>query len=140
MSSDDLDTILRELERQLQDEARSSTPLYTPLAHSSLFAYKDELATPLEYLTLPFHWLEVKSLAAKGSVSGYVAAFHNLDLTRDIILPGSFTKTIAEAKEFAKAHNTQALFPVLWQHDKDDPIGYFSQADEDSHGLLTNCA
>lgn len=84
-------------------------------------------------LTLP---LEVKQLdAAVGSVTGYLAAFNNIDLGNDVIHPGAFAATIAEAKAFARAHNSVALYPLLWQHQKDEPIGGIVEASEDSHGL-----
>ena len=35
-----------------------------------------------------------------GIVTGYLASFNNLDSDNDIILPGAFTKTIAELCKF----------------------------------------
>jgi HK97 family phage prohead protease len=70
-----------------------------------------------------------------GTVDGYLAAY-TLDLGNDVIAPGAFSKTLREAKAFAAAHNTDSLYPLLWQHQKDEPIGAITQAREDARGLL----
>ena len=49
--------------------------------------------------------------------------------------PGAFTKTLAEAEAFRRAHACAALLPLLWQHDKSEPIGYIARASQDGHGL-----
>jgi Escherichia/Staphylococcus phage prohead protease len=92
--------------------------------------------TPSDFLTLPLWLTETKADTDAGTVSGYLAVFNNLDLTKDIIHPGAFAKTLSEARAFARAHHTSALYPLLWQHDKHEPIGGIYQAHEDSHGLL----
>lgn len=71
-----------------------------------------------------------------GVVEGYLAVFNNTDLVKDIILPGAFAATLVNAKAAAKAHNTASMLPLLWQHDKGEPIGGIFEAYEDSHGLF----
>ena len=78
---------------------------------------------------------EVKQVnLANGTVTGY-ASVYALDLGNDAIVPGAYKATLAEARAFARAHKTNALLPVLWMHDKHDPIGYISEAYEDGKGL-----
>jgi Escherichia/Staphylococcus phage prohead protease len=71
---------------------------------------------------------------ASGRVTGYASAYA-VDLGNDAIAPGAFQKTLSAARTFARAHKSPTLFPILWQHDKSEPIGYISEAREDSKGL-----
>jgi HK97 family phage prohead protease len=71
---------------------------------------------------------------ASGRVTGYASAYA-VDLGNDAIAPGGFQKTLSDARSFARAHRSPTLFPVLWQHDKSEPIGYISEAREDAKGL-----
>lgn len=81
--------------------------------------------------------LEVKAAHEDaGLVGGYLSTFENEDLGHDIIHQGAYRKTIDEASRFARTHNAAALWPLLWQHDKGEPIGGITSAKEDSHGLL----
>ena len=50
-----------------------------------------------------------------GSVSGYGAVFHNIDLGQDKILPGAFSRTLRSKRKV----------PMLWHHKDDQPIGLF---------------
>jgi len=70
-----------------------------------------------------------------GEITGYGAAFNNLDSYKDIIEPGSFKRTINSAKSIAKKNNDPYLWVMLWQHDQDSPIGGWSDASEDANGL-----
>src|SRR4029079_6536109 len=84
-------------------------------------------------LALPF---EVKSLDADvGVVSGYLSTWDE-DLGHDIIHQGAFASTVAKSYAFAAKHRSPALFPLLWQHQKDEPIGGITEAREDSRGLM----
>ena len=67
---------------------------------------------------------DVKSLDDAGAFEGYISVFGNKDSVGDIVDPGAFTKTLLE----------QQSFPLLWQHNADEPIGSFT-ASEDGHGL-----
>src|SRR5512146_518456 len=72
---------------------------------------------------------------AEGIVEGHLAAFHNVDLGRDVIEAGSFKKTLDEAQQFKSQHRSESLYPFLWQHQKDEPIGGIMEAREDPAGL-----
>lgn len=76
--------------------------------------------------------LEVKDLdTTKGIVQFYGSAFNNLDSDGDIVVPGAYTKTLAENGPAGKGRLRH-----LWQHDSLEPIGKFLSAEQDSHGLL----
>src|SRR4051812_44229333 len=79
----------------------------------------------LDYDTidLPF---ELKSLNDEGQLEGYAAVFGNLDLGGDIIEAGAFTKTIKE---------TGGEVPILYQHDRYEPIGVSTELTQDRKGL-----
>lgn len=64
--------------------------------------------------------VQVKEIGADGSFEGILAAYNNVDLGGDTILPGAFTKTIQE-------HGSEV--PLLWQHDTDEPIGKLTLID-----------
>jgi HK97 family phage prohead protease len=64
--------------------------------------------------------VQVKEIGADGSFEGILAAYNNVDLGGDTILPGAFTKTIQE-------HGSEV--PLLWQHDTHEPIGKLTLVD-----------
>jgi hypothetical protein len=70
-----------------------------------------------------------------GVFSGYLSVFHNEDSQGDVIIPGAFKKTLSDAEKKAQANNTTYLYPLLWQHDPNEPIGGIIEAREDQHGL-----
>ncbi len=75
--------------------------------------------------------LEIKAsdVASSGEFAGYAAAFGNVDLGGDVILPGAFAKTLAE-------HKARASQPaLLWSHDQSMPIGTITTLNEDRKGL-----
>jgi uncharacterized protein len=71
--------------------------------------------------------LELKSLDSAGFFSGYASVFNIVDSQQDIILPGAFAKSLRERAGQVR---------LLWQHQMDEPIGYFEKLDEDHHGLF----
>jgi Escherichia/Staphylococcus phage prohead protease len=71
---------------------------------------------------------------ASGRVTGYASAYA-VDLGNDAIVPGTYQKTLSDARTFAHAHKSPTLFPLPWQHQREELIGYISEAKEDSHGL-----
>lgn len=78
-----------------------------------------------EYKTFDF---EVKQFDYEGrTVEGYAAAFGNVDLGKDIIHPGAFSKTLAERGNKVR---------FLWQHDTHEPIGKPVEMREDNAGLF----
>lgn len=71
-----------------------------------------------------------------GIIKGYLAVFNNVDLTKDRIRPGAFKKTISEALQRKTGKGRKFLWPLLWMHDPEKPIGGFIDAIEDQKGLL----
>lgn len=79
-----------------------------------------------DYPTLDFDF-ELKSLNDEGELEGYAAVFGNVDAQGDIIVPQAFTKTIKE---------TGGQVPILYQHDRYEPIGVSTELKQDRKGLL----
>lgn len=67
----------------------------------------------------------------QGIITGYAAAFNIIDDDQDIILPGSFTKTLAEQGPLSK----QPRIKFLYQHDQTKLLGVPSVLREDGYGL-----
>lgn len=59
-------------------------------------------------------------------LAGYAALFGKRDAGRDTILPGAFTRTLAQR---------DGPLPLFWQHRPDQRIGWVEQAGEDARGL-----
>ncbi|MBB5329809.1 HK97 family phage prohead protease [Tunturiibacter gelidoferens] len=57
--------------------------------------------------------LRIKSIDDQGTFVGLGAVYNNVDLGNDLIEPGAFSRTLSAGKKF----------PVLWQHQADNPIG-----------------
>lgn len=74
--------------------------------------------------------LETKLSADRRKFEAYASTFGNVDSDQDIILPGAFTKTIAEAFPAKRVK-------VLWQHNWAQPIGLPTVMLQDSKGLFT---
>src|SRR5690554_724446 len=73
----------------------------------------------------------VKDVDTTGRVvTGYFAAFDNIDSDSDVILPGAFDRTIRERGPGGKNRIMH-----LWQHDPWRPIGKPAVLQEDDHGL-----
>lgn len=82
-------------------------------------------------------WRDFKAVDDNAGIfEGYLAVFSNLDDNGDVIDKGAFTKTLKEAHEVKNRAATPFLFPVLWQHNSKEPIGGFTEAYEDDHGLF----
>ncbi|MDX2308471.1 MAG: HK97 family phage prohead protease [Hyphomicrobium sp.] len=62
-----------------------------------------------------------------GAFEGYASLFHRADLTRDIILPGAFRKSLAERGPKG--------IRMLYQHDPAQPLGTWADIREDGLGL-----
>jgi len=65
------------------------------------------------------------NIEGKGFIAGYLSYFNNVDLDGDIIRPGAFTKTLKERTP-----------KVLFNHNKNIPIGKIIEVFEDSKGLF----
>jgi hypothetical protein len=71
----------------------------------------------------------IKSIEPEGSFKGYASVFHHLDDQGDRVLPGAFTKTLADWRR-------QGIPPkMLWQHNQAEPIGWWKTIHEDHKGL-----
>lgn len=68
----------------------------------------------------------------KGIVSGYFAAFDNVDSDGDVIRKGAFTKTIIENGP----GSTQPRIKHLQNHRTDQPLGKITSLSEDTKGLV----
>jgi HK97 family phage prohead protease len=70
-----------------------------------------------------------------GTFEGYLAVFNNLDGNGDIIERGAFKRTLGLALQTKTSTKSPYLYPLLWQHKEDEPIGGITDAYEDDHGL-----
>ena len=68
---------------------------------------------------------------ATGIVTGYFSQFNSIDLDGDVIMPGAFTKTIAERGP----DSSKPEIAYLWQHDTYKPLGKLLVLREDNFGL-----
>lgn len=81
----------------------------------------------IKTLDRPF---EVKAVdSAKGTFKGYGSVFGELDSYRDIVMPGAFSKSLAQ---YAAQDRP---VPMLWQHNAREPIGVYTVIKEDEKGL-----
>lgn len=78
-------------------------------------------------LERPFE-VKAGSVGSDGTFAGYGAIFGTKDSYRDIIVPGAFAATL---KDDFKARKV----PMLWQHDRRNPIGVYTTVKEDDVGL-----
>lgn len=75
--------------------------------------------------------LEIKALKDSGEFEGYGSTFGGEpDAHGDVIATGAYADSLS-------AHKTKGTMPKLfWQHNADEPIGKWLDAQEDDHGLL----
>ncbi len=66
------------------------------------------------------------------TVTGYLAAFNNIDTDGDLLIKGCFAKSLTERGVDSTAGNKIAH---LWQHKMDEPIGNYTVLKEDDYGL-----
>lgn len=78
--------------------------------------------------TLDFAY-ELKATGDTGSFEGYGSVFNITDRGGDIVAPGAFADTLATAKAAGR------LPAMLWQHRQAEPIGVYTDMEEDSVGL-----
>lgn len=67
------------------------------------------------------------SLASDGTVEGYASLFGEVDQARDMVMPGAFTRTLAQ--------RGLRKIPMLFQHDPAEPVGIWLDLREDFRGL-----
>lgn len=83
----------------------------------------------LEQKTAPI--LEIKALDDEtGVIEGYASTFGGEpDSYGDVIAEGAFSESLAE-------HASKGTMPkMFWQHDRDQPVGRWTEAVEDARGL-----
>jgi HK97 family phage prohead protease len=86
--------------------------------------------------TRAFHVAEFKALGGvKGEFEALVSVFGNVDLGGDRIIPGAFTKSLAQWQERGDP------IPIIWNHMWDNPEAHIGEADpgdvvETDDGLL----
>ena len=68
------------------------------------------------------------SIEPDGHFSGYASLFGETDLSRDIVMPGAFAKSI-------RARGPSGI-RMLFQHDPATPIGTWQEVREDGRGLF----
>ncbi|WP_099139013.1 HK97 family phage prohead protease [Xenorhabdus szentirmaii] len=73
--------------------------------------------------------LKIKSVSDSGEFEGYGSVFGVKDSYDDIVLPGAFANTL---KQWGAKGSLPAL---LWQHRMDEPIGIYTEMNEDDTGL-----
>ena len=71
---------------------------------------------------------ELKQLSDEGEFEGYASVFDVMDDMRDIIAPGAFAATLREK-------GTSGI-KMLWQHNRSQPIGTWTEMHEDKRGLF----
>lgn len=72
---------------------------------------------------------QIKGLSDNGEFSGYGAVFGNIDSHGEVVVAGAFQKSLAAW------HGKGSLPPILWQHDKGQPLGPHTEMREDAKGL-----
>ncbi len=81
-----------------------------------------------------FHF-ERKSIDEdQGIITGYLSTFGNVDLQNDRVAKGAFSKTITEGK--SRMQTRGLIWPALWFHNPEQPIGKVVDVEEDDKGLL----
>ena len=73
--------------------------------------------------------LEIKAVESDGSFSGYGSVFDNIDSDGDVVRAGAFEQSLKSWR--AKGR----LPPMLWNHNRDEPIGVYTKMAEDARGL-----
>jgi HK97 family phage prohead protease len=72
--------------------------------------------------------VDLKSVEADGSFSGYASVFGEVDLGQDLVMPGAFRESLSSRG----ARGVKLLF----QHDPNEPIGVWLELHEDGKGLF----
>lgn len=70
-----------------------------------------------------------------GLIEAYGSVFDIPDEGDDVVRPGAFKRTIQNSKARVQAGKAKFLAVMLWQHDPHQPIGGWTDLEEDAHGL-----
>jgi HK97 family phage prohead protease len=79
-----------------------------------------------------FEIKDFKEWTDSRKVSGYLAAFGNIDSDGEMLMPGCFLKSINDR---GPSSPTARKIPYLNQHEMEEPIGVFTLLQEDEKGL-----
>lgn len=72
---------------------------------------------------------DVKAVDEKGMFEGYASVFNVLDKHEDRVMPGAFRESIEDWQSKGR------MPPMLWSHDREEPIGPWLEMEEDDVGL-----
>jgi len=72
--------------------------------------------------------VNLQTVEADGTFSGYASVFGQVDLGQDLVMPGAFQESVATRG----ARGVKLLF----QHDPNEPIGVWLELAEDARGLF----
>ena len=72
--------------------------------------------------------VDLKSVEADGTFSGYASLFGAVDLGQDLVMPGAFHESLGE-------RGSRGV-KLLFQHDPNEPIGVWLEINEDNKGLF----
>lgn len=87
-------------------------------------------AEPLASKSLDFAFnIDVKAVGEDGVFEGYASVWNIVDQGGDSVQPGAFIAGLTQAKADGR------LIPMLWQHDRTQPIGVWLDISEDTKGL-----
>mgnify|MGYP001436851525 CR=1 FL=1 len=75
-------------------------------------------------LETKFARLDDETVKEDGTIAGYASRFNEIDHGGDIVLPGAYAKSLAERRPL-----------MLWSHDMKQPIGVWTNVQEDGAGL-----
>jgi uncharacterized protein len=67
--------------------------------------------------------------AEAGRIEGYASVFGLLDRVGDIVEPGAYKSTLQTWKK------SKQPLPALWHHDMSEPVGVWTEMEEDTKGL-----
>ncbi|HAS8353203.1 HK97 family phage prohead protease [Morganella morganii] len=73
--------------------------------------------------------LKIKSVTETGEFEGYGSVFGVKDSYSDIVVPGAFQASLNEWREKG------SLPAMLWQHQISEPVGVYTEMQEDDTGL-----
>lgn len=73
--------------------------------------------------------LDVKAVSDDGTIEGYGSIFGNVDSYGEVVEPGAFSASLVETRRKGQT------IKMLWQHDRERPIGVWEDLAEDSKGL-----
>lgn len=73
--------------------------------------------------------IKAEDVTPEGRFKGYASVFNIVDQGGDVVQPGAFIESIAKAK------TDRRLIPMLWQHDRTEPLGTWADIAEDAKGL-----